>query len=248
MEQKKTVRAEGAVKRMSTSTVAFLLAAVLIFGCAVGGTLAWLTGKAPEKVVNTFVLGNINLSLSQGVDPEGNPIYNFQHQNFVAGSGAKPVPASLVVGADSAKSFVYLVIEESADFQQVATYRVKLDNWAQLGESKTNTNGVKTTIYYTIHDGEAAKTHQILQGRTYPDGEVEAKATFGTVSKDSNAYITFYGFAIQYDGIATGTNTSADAKNGWEKLVDTFDEAANIPNPFAVENPNEGEDVNGVQP
>ncbi len=218
MEQKKTVRAEGAVKRMSTSTVAFLLAAVLIFGCAIGGTLAWLTGKAKNEVVNTFVLGNISLKLSQGTDED---TFSFEHTNFVAGSGAKSVPAKLTIGADSAKSYVYVVIVESADFQLVAEYLVGLgDGWGELSSTVDATSGEKTTVYFREHDGQGGKEYNILQGATYADGEVCAKSEFGDISQNPDVSLTFYAYAIQYDGIYdSGKTPKENAAKGWEELV-----------------------------
>ena len=51
-------------KRRSVSSKLFvmMLALVLVFGCAVGGTIAWLTVKT-APVVNTFTYGDINIEL-----------------------------------------------------------------------------------------------------------------------------------------------------------------------------------------
>ena len=40
------------------------LAVVLVLCCAVGGTLAWLTQKT-DAVVNTFTVGDINITLTE---------------------------------------------------------------------------------------------------------------------------------------------------------------------------------------
>ena len=49
---------------MKKKTVVLLLALVLVFGCAVGGTVAWLTAKT-DTVTNTFTAGNINITLTE---------------------------------------------------------------------------------------------------------------------------------------------------------------------------------------
>ncbi len=49
---------------MNKKTVALLLALVLVFGAAVGGTLAWLTDKT-DAVTNTFTVGNIDIDLKE---------------------------------------------------------------------------------------------------------------------------------------------------------------------------------------
>ena len=45
-------------------TIAAMLAVAMLFGCVVGGTVAWLTTKT-EAVVNTFTVGDINITLTE---------------------------------------------------------------------------------------------------------------------------------------------------------------------------------------
>ena len=51
-------------KGVSTKVFLSLLALVLVVGCAVGGTIAWLTAKT-DPVVNTFTYGKINIALTE---------------------------------------------------------------------------------------------------------------------------------------------------------------------------------------
>ena len=53
-------------KRRSVSGRLFvlMLALVLVLGCAVGGTVAWLVAKT-DPVVNTFTYGDINITLTE---------------------------------------------------------------------------------------------------------------------------------------------------------------------------------------
>ena len=52
-------------KRRSVSSKMFvmMLALVLVFGCAVGGTIAWLTAKT-TPLVNTLTSGDIKIDLT----------------------------------------------------------------------------------------------------------------------------------------------------------------------------------------
>lgn len=71
-------------RRRSVSSRMFIamLALVLVIGCAVGGTIAWLTAQT-DPVVNTFTYGDINIDLKEttgndykiipGVDIEKDP-------------------------------------------------------------------------------------------------------------------------------------------------------------------------------
>lgn len=49
---------------ISTKALVALLALVLVIGCSLGGTLAWLVDKT-NTVTNTFTVGDINITLSE---------------------------------------------------------------------------------------------------------------------------------------------------------------------------------------
>lgn len=49
---------------MKKRTRALLVAMVLVVGCIIGGTLAWLTTKT-DAVVNTFTAGDIDVTLTE---------------------------------------------------------------------------------------------------------------------------------------------------------------------------------------
>ena len=48
------------------------LALVLIIGCAVGGTAAWLSSKS-DSVVTTFTYGDINITLTEAKPERSRP-------------------------------------------------------------------------------------------------------------------------------------------------------------------------------
>lgn len=49
---------------MKKRTLALLVALVLVVGCIIGGTLAWLTAKT-DAVVNTFTTSDIDVTLTE---------------------------------------------------------------------------------------------------------------------------------------------------------------------------------------
>ena len=51
-------------KSLNMKPLAVLLALTLLVGCAIGGTIAWLTAQTGE-VVNTFTVGDINIKLEE---------------------------------------------------------------------------------------------------------------------------------------------------------------------------------------
>ena len=52
---------------MKKRTLALILALVLVFGAAVGGTIAYLTDTT-DPVTNTFTVGNIDITLAETKD------------------------------------------------------------------------------------------------------------------------------------------------------------------------------------
>ncbi|MBQ8648189.1 MAG: hypothetical protein IJ484_08615, partial [Oscillospiraceae bacterium] len=68
-------------RRHGLELAALLLALVLMIGCAIGGTLAWLIADT-GPVTNTFTYGNIDLTLDETkvnlngdpLDGDGNPV------------------------------------------------------------------------------------------------------------------------------------------------------------------------------
>lgn len=51
-------------KGLNMKPLAVFLALTLLVGCAVGGTIAWLTGQT-DAVTNTFTVGDINIELDE---------------------------------------------------------------------------------------------------------------------------------------------------------------------------------------
>ena len=64
-------------KSLNMKPLALLLALTLLVGCAVGGTIAWLTSETTD-VQNTFTVGDINIELNESeIDNDRNRSYNF---------------------------------------------------------------------------------------------------------------------------------------------------------------------------
>ena len=57
--------------RQTLGLLIAVLALVLVIGCAVGGTAAWLATKS-DSIVSTFTYGDINIALTE-TEPEKKP-------------------------------------------------------------------------------------------------------------------------------------------------------------------------------
>lgn len=176
---------------ISTKTLVALLSLVLLLGCSLGGTLAWLSDST-DPVINTFTVGDINISLDESNDLD---------LTIVPGVPIKKDPKVTVLEGSEA-CWLFVKIEESANWPDELTYTIAT-GWTKL-------TGV-TGVYYREVDAETAKNGddwQVLAGdNTYPDGVVTVSDTL-TKSElqelaSNNPTLTFTAYAVQQEGVDT---------------------------------------------
>lgn len=186
-------------KGVSTKVFLSLLALVLVVGCAVGGTIAWLTAKT-DPVVNTFTYGKININLGEST---GNAY------TIIPGVNISKDPKVTVNGGSEACWLFVKVVEGGTFVADKVTYSIA-DGWKAL--DATNYPGV----YYREVNAVTADTgFYVLAGdTTYPNGVVTVseeltKAEVNGITTQPT--LTFTAYAVQKDGIGT----AADA---WDKV------------------------------
>ena len=199
-------------KRRSVSSKLFvmMLALVLVFGCAVGGTIAWLTAET-TPVVNTFTYGDIDITLAETVGP------TFK---IVPGVDIKKDP-KVTVKANSEDCWLFVKVEKEnwpifteTDGKKKVSYDIA-DGWIQLKDEKDE---AVEGVYY--REAKAGDAYYVLKGNTtYPEGVVTVSSTLtkkelttlkGTDGTIPQPKLTFTAYAIQKEG--TGTVEQAWAK------------------------------------
>lgn len=187
-------------KGVSTKVFLSLLALVLVVGCAVGGTIAWLTATT-EPVVNTFTYGKIKIELTETTGTE---------YKIIPGVNISKDP-KVTVKADSEACWLFVKVAEKGTFvTDKVTYSIA-NGWMPL--DATNHPGV----YYREVDAVTADTNfNVLAGDvTYPNGVVTVSENLTKAEVNSVAAtqptLTFTAYAVQKDGIGT----AADA---WDKV------------------------------
>ena len=188
-------------KGVSTKVFLSLLALVLVVGCAVGGTIAWLTATT-EPVVNTFTYGKIKIELTETTGTE---------YKIIPGVNISKDP-KVTVKADSEACWLFVKVAEEGTFvANKVTYSIA-EGWTAL--DATNHPGV----YYRKVDAVTAdKDIYVLAGdATYPNGVVTVsenltKAEANSVATQST--LTFTAYAVQKDGIDTAAEAWAKVSN-----------------------------------
>lgn len=186
-------------KGVSTKVFLSLLALVLVVGCAVGGTIAWLTATT-DPVVNTFTYGKINIELTETTGTE---------YKIIPGVNISKDPKVTVKAGSEACWLFVKVAEEGTFVANRVTYSIG-DGWTAL--DATNHPGV----YYREVEAVTVDTDfYVLAGdTTYPNGVVTVSEELTKAEVNSVATqpkLTFTAYAVQKDGI----DTAAEA---WAKV------------------------------
>lgn len=184
---------------MKKRTVALLMAAVLLFGAAVGGTLAWLQDST-DPIVNTFTAGHVKIGLEE-TKPDS------QTAKMVPGATIEKDP-KITVAAGSEACYVYVKVETAAGegayaFDKYISY--ELDGWTAL-------EGVANVFYKTVNAATANEgtTLNILVDEEVTVLNTVTSTMLEKVSNDEiDVTMTFTGYAVQQDA------TLADAKAAW---------------------------------
>lgn len=197
-------------KSVSMKTVVLLLVAVLLLGGTIGGTLAFLTAKTND-VKNTFVLGNINLRLTEtwNYDSDGDNTNDAWQATIVPGTTIEKDPTVTVVqGSEDCWVFVKITeitpsgMADGKTFADYIQYTVA-DGWTAL----EGQNGV---YYREASNSTSDQDFAVLAGNvvSIPDGVKKSDMDDLT----GNFELTFTAYAIQREGV----DTAADA---WAKLA-----------------------------
>lgn len=186
-------------RSVGMKTFVAMLALVLVIGCAVGGTVAWLTAQT-EPVVNTFTYGDINIDLKE-TKPEN------KQAKIIPGVDIEKDP-KVIVKANSEACWLFVKVEEEGTFDKV-TYSIAKD-WTQ-GDGKK----IPANVYY--REVNAATTDQefyVLEDNKVTVSENLTKEDIKNITTPSK--LTFTAYASQLHKNATET---FDAATAWSNIA-----------------------------
>lgn len=201
------------------------LALVLLLGCGIGGTIAWLMDST-ETVTNTFTVGDINIELKEHdlkadgtLDNTTAGEVNEENTYKILPGTKQPKDPFVRVKAGSEACYVFVQVQEvnnAVDTEKYVTWSVAA-GWTKLED--TDANGV--TTYYreqsalTATDAQDA-VHFVLAGdtdnttgivtyaNTLTKANIEAldkddadDEGYGTIEADEMPKLIFKAFAVQ---------------------------------------------------
>ncbi len=199
---------------VSKRTVAILLALVLVIGCAVGGTLAWLTAKTSE-VTNTFSPSDINITLTEtwNTDSNGDDKNDSWSAKLVPGYSYKKDPV-VTVEKDSEKCYLFVKFDQgnAAQYLDYTSNLSVANGWTQGEGTGDGKNGVPTDVWYRVVDANATQNQSwhLLDGdKITVKGDAVTKDNMNTASAST---LTYTAYACQY---WKDNTTSFDVGTAW---------------------------------
>lgn len=144
-------------KTLGIKSLLLILTCVLLFGSAIGGTIAWLTADAGE-VVNTFTESDIDITFSETL-PDG------QTAQMVPGCTiAKNPTVKVEEGSEDCWLFVKITESTSPALDDYIAYAIA-EGWEEV---EAENNGV-TVIGRRVYKTAPTKTFGILGAGEYTD-------------------------------------------------------------------------------
>lgn len=197
---------------MKKKTVALLMALVLVFGVAVGGTIAYLTSD--DTVVNTFTVGSVKITLDElDVDEDSDEKDNVTVDGVVRdkANGYKLMPGheytkDPIVRVDAASEDCYLfvtVVDQIVAIQAADTVATQM---AAKGWTL-----VKDNLYVY---GTTETPNVVTKGSNIPVFEkftIKGDVDNDTLATYEGKTITVTAYAVQADGFES--QTAADIWN-----------------------------------
>lgn len=203
---------------MKKRTVALLLAAVLLLGGVIGGTLAWLMDQT-GAVTNTFTIGDVDIDLTEtGTDNTGAKEYD-----IVPGDTASKDPKVTVI-AGSVKSYLFISVTEvnnsiTLDGQTVdpiISWTIA-DGWTEYTPVADADKKAGATYYYrVVEKADVDQPFDILEGNEIAVSADVTKAMVAAIGENLPQLI-FDSAAIQYANVVDAEG-AASVDEAWDQL------------------------------
>lgn len=183
-------------RSVSMKTFVAMLALVLVIGCAVGGTVAWLTAQT-DPVVNTFTYGDIDIELTE-TEPKD------RQAKIIPGVDIEKDP-TVTVKKDSEACWLFVEVKEGGTFvDNMVTYSIAND-W-------TKVDGTENVYYREVDAATTDLKFNVLEDNKVTVSEDLTKDKIKGI-KDKPT-LTFTAYAVQKDGIT-------DVADAWAKANPT---------------------------
>lgn len=208
-------------KGVATKTLVLALAIMLIVGCSIGGTLAWLTAET-DSVVNTFTVGDINIDLTEtwNAKSQGSNENDIWTGKLVPGTNLTKDP-TVTVKADSEACWLFVKVEEAnwptytyKDEDENTLRKVDYeiaDGWTQLVDK--DSKEVPGVFYREVGAATTDTSFKVLKNDVVTVSATLLKTELEAIGNNPNGTpkLTITAYAVQKDNVATAADAWAIA-------------------------------------
>lgn len=198
--------------KFSKKIILTLMSVLLVFCSIIGGTVAWLVADT-DPVVNTFTYGDINIDLDETdteLDGDDNP--NTNDYPMIPGNPITKDP-KVTFKANSENAWLFVKLDESANFDDFMEYTVILDDPATTDviEGWTALEGEEGVYWMAVNKADKDAEYYVIKDNTVTvKGEVTKEMLNALDANGASNYpiLTVTAYAVQRDSNIT---TAADA-------------------------------------
>lgn len=197
---------------VSTQVFVSLLALVLVLGCAVGGTIAWLTAET-APVVNTFTVGDINIDLTEtfNTDTNNDGENDAWQAQLIPGFNYTKDP-KVSVAAGSEDCYLFVKFEENNNPSTYLNYTSTLT--AANGWTQGNGTDIPANVWYRkVMASDTTRSWELLSGNTISVKDSLTKATMPAANATPKLVYTAY--AVQ---LYKSAGVEFPAAEAWDQV------------------------------
>ena len=189
---------------MKKKGLALLVALVLVVGCVIGGTLAWLTAKS-DVVTNTFTTSDIKVELKETTGTEYKMIPGY--------TISKDPKATVLSGSE--ECYLFVKLEKSQNFDTYLKYDIA-DDWTPL----TGVNGV---YYRVVNTADMGTPYSVLKNDQVTVKDTVTKEQMNALNAESavKPTLTITAYASQLYKNNNATDNTFTAAQAWKNAQST---------------------------
>ena len=183
---------------MKKKTIALIVCLTLIIGCAIGGTIAWLTDQT-AAVTNTFTAGDVDIDLTE-TDVENDGTLTANSYKMVPGNEIAKDPKVTVV-ADSEKCYLFVKVEKVNNPDNFLDYTID-SGWTSLVDADPSDIVSTDGVYFRIVDASAvAQDFYVLAGNKVTVKNNVTKNALDNLTESTLPQLKFTAYACQFANV-----------------------------------------------
>lgn len=201
---------------MKKKSLILVLTLVLILGCAIGGTLAWLTAST-TAVTNTFTTAGIEITLTETFNTDtNNDGKNDKWQAQMIPGYSYTKDPKVTVKANSVDCYLFVKFEVTgiATALEYTSNLNTANGWTQGTGTGEGGNGIPTNVWYReVTSSTSDLSWDLLAGNQVKISENLTKTDMPAA--DNAPQLTYTAYASQLNKNATEPFSAAEA---WDNV------------------------------